>query len=149
MHLIWQDTAHLPPDTISRTAQVLCRPSSPSSNRGFVETFGHPCIYLPFYHKQNKLIHMGGRIGMGGSGRRDREFREKNSSHYKLVLLHKSQLTSKLAINVHQRNQCCSTAFTRLILNEQIYIPKATTTIKIAINKCNACKLARNAFNPN
>ena len=84
---------------------------------------------------------------MGGSGRRDREFRETNSSHYKLVLPHNSQFTSKMAVNAHQRNQCCSTAFTRVVLNERFYIPRSTAAIKAAINKCNLCKLARNAFN--
>ena len=99
----------------------------------------------PFYNQKTKLIQVGGRIGMGGSGRRDQNFLEDNSAHYKIILPHKSKFTAKIALNSHQRNQCCSAAFTRLVLNENFYIPRATSTIKSAILKCDACKLARSA----
>ena len=52
-----------------------------------------------------------------------------------------------MILNLHQRNQCCSPAFTRLALNEQFYVPRATSTIKKSIKKCPACLLARNALN--
>ena len=99
----------------------------------------------PFYHRKTELLHMGGRIGMGGSGRRDQEFKELHSSHYKLILPHHSKLTKAFVLNIHQRNQCCTTSFTRLVLNEQFYVPRATSTIKSAILKCTVCLLARNS----
>ena len=82
---------------------------------------------------------------MGVSGRRDQELLEDNSPHYKIILPHISRFTAKIALNSHQRNQCCSAAFTRLVLNENFYVPRATSTIKSAILKCDACKLARSA----
>ena len=86
----------------------------------------------PFYNASTQLLHMGGRIGMGASGRRDKEFLQNHSTHYKLVLPHKSQLTQLVALNAHQRHQCSSPAFVRLVLNEQFYVPRATVTIKSA-----------------
>ena len=71
----------------------------------------------PFYNTSTQLLHMGGRIGMGASGRRDKEFFQNHSTHYKLVLPHKSQLTKLVALNAHQSHQCASPAFVRLILN--------------------------------
>jgi hypothetical protein len=43
----------------------------------------------PFYHRETKLLHLGGRIGMGGSGRLDRKWmklcqdvrKQKKTSH--------------------------------------------------------------------
>ena len=78
---------------------------------------------------------MGGRIGMGASGRRDKEFFQNHSTHYKLVLPHKSQLTKLVALNAHHRHQPSSPAFVRLILNEQFYIPRTTATIKSILSK--------------
>ena len=100
----------------------------------------------PFYNSKTQLMHMGGRIGMGGSGRRDMEFLEENSTHYKLVLPHKSPLTGALILNIHQRNQCCSPAFARTVLNEQFYLPRATSTVKMVTRKCTACALARSSL---
>ena len=90
---------------------------------------------------------MGGRIGMGASGRRDMEFLQNHSTHYKLVLPDKSQLTKLVALNAHQRHQCASPAFVRLILNEQFYVPRATATIKSVLSKCTVCLLVRNSLN--
>ena len=101
----------------------------------------------PFYNTSTQLLHMGGRIGMGASGRRDKEFFQNHSTHYKLVLPHKAQLTKLVALNAHQRHQCASPAFVRLILNEQFYVPRATATIKSVLSKCTVCLLARNSLN--
>ena len=101
----------------------------------------------PFYHRKSKLVHIGGRIGMNGSGRRDRDFLEENSTHYKLILPQRSQLTQLMILNMHQRNRCCSPAFTRLVLKEHFYCPRATSTIKTSIKRCPACLLARNSLN--
>ena len=89
---------------------------------------------------------MGGGIGMGASGRSDKEFLQNHSTHYKLVLPHKSQFTRLIALNAHQRHQCSTPSFVSLVLNEQFYIPKATITIKSAISKCTVCLLARNSL---
>ena len=83
---------------------------------------------------------------MGASGRRDKEFLQNHSTHYKLVLPHKSQLTKLVALNAHQRHQCSSPAFVRLVLNEQFYVPRATVTIKSALSKCTVCLLARTSI---
>ena len=90
---------------------------------------------------------MGGRIGMGASGRREKEFLQNYSTHYKLVLPHKSQLTKLVALNAHQRHQCASPSFLRFVLNEQFYNPGATVTIKSAFSKCTICLLATNSLN--
>ena len=101
----------------------------------------------PFYHRKTKLVHMGGRIGLNDSGRGYKDFLEKNSTHYKLILPQRSQLAQLMILNMHQRNQCCSPAFTRLVLNEQFYCPRATSTIKTSIKRCPACLFARNSLN--
>ena len=96
----------------------------------------------PFFNDKTKLLYMGGRIGAGGSGRRDKEFLESHANHYKLILPHTSQITRIMLLNAHQRNQCCSPAFTKLILNEAFFVPRATSTAKLAIKSCSTCRLA-------
>lgn len=83
---------------------------------------------------------------MGANGRRDHEFLQKHSTHYKLIIPHKAQLTRLLSLNAHQRHQCASPSFVRLILNEQFYLPRATATIKNVLSKCTVCLLARNSM---
>ena len=90
---------------------------------------------------------MGGSIGMGASGRRDKEYLQSHLTHNKLVLPHKSQLKKLVALNAHQRHQCASPAYVRLVLNKQFYIPRATATIKKVLSKCTFCLLARNSLN--
>ena len=97
----------------------------------------------PFYHGKTKLLHVGGKIAAYASGNRSQEFREKHSSHYKLILPHKSLITQAVVLNAHQRNMCCSATFVRVILNEQFHLPRAQMTIKNIIKKCAVCLLAR------
>ena len=92
-------------------------------------------------------MHMGGRIGIEASGRRDKEFLHNHSTHNKLVLPHNSQLTTLVALNAHQRHQRTSLAFVKLVLNQQLYIPRTTATIKSVLSKCTVCLLARNSLN--
>ena len=48
---------------------------------------------------------------------------------------------------MHQRNQCFSPAFPRLVINGQFCVPRPTSTIKKSIKRCPACLLARNTLN--
>ena len=59
----------------------------------------------PFYNTSTQLHHMRGKIGMGASGRRDKEFLQNHSTDYKLMLPLKSQLTKLIALNTHQRHK--------------------------------------------
>ena len=89
---------------------------------------------------------MGGRIGVGGSGKRDLDHMETHSSHYKMVLPHRSPLTQLMILNAHQRNQCCSPAFVKAIISEQFHVPKAMSTAKQVVRKCAVCALARSSI---
>ena len=88
-------------------------------------------------------MHVGGRIAAYASGSRSREFMEKHSTHYKLILPHKALITQAIVLNEHQRNICCSASLVEDVLNEQFHLPRAQMTIKNIIIKCAVCLLGR------
>ena len=72
----------------------------------------------PFYNESTQLLHEGGMIGMGASGRRGQEFLQIHPTKYKMVLPHKTQLASLMLQNACQRRECSSSSVVRLILND-------------------------------
>lgn len=67
---------------------------------------------------------------------------KKHATHYKLILPLQSLLTKAILLNKHQQNQYGSAPFTRMLANEQFYIPKPTVTCKLAIKDYSRCRIA-------
>ena len=97
----------------------------------------------PFYNDNTKLLHMGGRIGYNGSGRRDLSFRKEHANHYKMILPINSKFTRLVLLNAHQRNQCAIAAFTNMMINERFYLPRALSQANKFFRYCSVCVPAK------